>query len=239
MLTWRELVHSTLMLFRLSFRIVFRRKLLFMALGVSVYYAIVYAVAVFEPGAGFSASDAHMALVQVPGVLLAIYLSMDLVARERDRNTLETLFSTATSHYAIWTVRLVSVYAVLAVTLMVMSTVAYFFFAEFPFVVAAINAFAPAFLLANVTFFFAVMTRSGNTAGMLALGFIWLVLMFSDVLTGTRYDLFLDPFAMPLSGNIRSWIELVVLNRLGVLGVGALLLFLSLRRMERRERLLA
>jgi len=239
MLPWREVIGSLAALFRLSGRVIFRRKLLFMALGLLAFYAIIYTFSVYQPNAGLGVDDALFILVELPGTILGIYLAMDLIAKERDRHTLEVLFSTASSHYMVWSVRMFSVYVVLLVTLMIMSTIAYYFFAEFPYVWGGLNAFLPAFLVANLTFFFSVYTRSANAAGMLALGFIILVLMTYDEFRGTNWDLFLKPFEAALIGDDPVWAEKMLINRLSVFGTGAMLLFLALRRMEHRERLLS
>lgn len=238
MLPWRQVIGSLASNFRLSGRVIFRRKLLFMSVGILVYYAILYAFAVYQPGSGFSVDQALFILVELPGTILGIYLTMDLVAKERDRHTLEVLFSTASSHYTVWTIRMLSVYFVLLVTLLIMSTISYFFFAEFPFFWGGLNAFLPAFLVANLTFYASVFTRSANAAGMLSLGFIILVLMSYEGLQGTNWDLFLKPFEVPVSGDDPVWAEKMLLNRLAVFGTGAMLLFLALRRMENREKLL-
>jgi ABC-type transport system involved in multi-copper enzyme maturation permease subunit len=237
-LTWRDLFSSTWRLFHLSFRITFRRKIVFMTGGVLAYYALLYALSVYQPGEGLNARDALFVLVELPGVVLGIYLAMDLVAKERDRQTLETLFSTASSHYLIWIVRLLGVYVVLLVALLTMSTISYFFFAEFPFILGALNAFIPAFLFTNVTFFFSAYARGANTAGMLGVGVLLLVLMTNESFEGTNYYIFMNPFEMPTTGAEFLWFERVLLNRLGVFATGALMLFLALRRMERREKFL-
>lgn len=237
-LPWREVIGSLAALFRLSGRVIFRRKLLFMALGILAYYAILYAFATYDPDDGFGVEDALFVLVELPGCVLGIYLAMDLVAKERDRNTLEVLFSTASSHYTVWTIRMLMVYFVLLVTLLAMSTIAYFFFAEFPFIWGGLNAFLPAFLLANLTFYCSVFTRSANAAGMLALGFVILVLMTYEGFQGTNWDLFMKPFEIPVTGEDPAWAEKMLINRVSVFVAGAGMLFLALRRMEQREKLL-
>ena len=239
MLSWHELIASLWRLTLLSSHIIFHRKLLFMALGIVVYYSALYAFAIFRPSDGFSTEQALHVLVEIPGTVLAIYLAMDLVARERDQAALEILFSTSMSHYGIWMVRLVAVYAILALTLLAMSTAAYFLFAEFAFVRGGLNAWLPAFLVANLTFFCAVSCRSSNTAGMLALAFIVLVLFSWKSLYNTPYFLFLNPFETPMGTDDALWAEKVLLNRLGLVSSGIFFLFLGLRRMELRERLLS
>ncbi len=237
-LPWRELIGSLASMFRLSGRVIFRRKLLFMFAGIAVYYAILYAFAVYQPNSGFGVEDALLILVELPGTVLGVYLAMDLIAKERDRHTLEVLFSTASSHYTVWTIRMLSVYFVLLATLLIMSAAAYFLFAEFPFFWGGLNAFLPAFLLANLTFYASVFTRSANAAGMIALGFIIFVLMTYEGLQGTNWDLFMKPFEVPVTGEDPMWAEKMLINRSAVFVAGAMLLFLGLRRMERRERLL-
>jgi ABC-type Na+ efflux pump permease subunit len=239
MLTWGALLSSLWSQCWLSARIVFHRKLLFMALGIAVYYGILYALAIYRPDEGFGVEQALYVLVEIPGAVLAIYLTMDLVAGERDRRTLETLFSTSTSHYGIWMLRMVVVYAVLLMTLMLMSLLAYFLFAEFPFALGGINAFAPAFLIVNLTFFFSVLCRSSSTAGMLSLGVIIAVLLSAESLKDTYYFLFLNPFSLPMGIDDAIWAETVLLNRAALMVGGGLLLFLGLRKMAQRERLLS
>ncbi len=238
-LSWSQVIGSTARLFRLSFRVTFRRKLLFMTGGVIAYYALIYAISVYQPNEGFADDDALLFLVEIPGTVLAIYLTMDLVATERDRQTLETLLSTASSHYVIWIVRLISVFAVLLVTLVTMSTASYFLFAELPFLRGGLNAFVPAAVMVGVTFYASSWAKGANTAAMMAASALMLVLMFAEVLSETSYWLFLDPFEVPLGGNELFWTEPILLNRLGFLTVAGLFVFLGLRRMEQREKFLS
>ena len=237
-LTYKDLFASGARMVSLSLRIVFHRKLAFGVLGVLGYYAVLYALLTFRPGDGFSVEDALNILVQIPIAALAVYLSMDIIASERDRDTLETLFSTASTHYAIWMVRLTSLHGILVVAALAMSSLSYVLFAEFPFILGGLNAAIPAYLVANLTFYFAVSVRSSNAAGMLSLGCLLLALMFSSSLSGTLYDPFLNPFNVPGTLDLGVWEDRVLLNRTIVLAMGALMLFLALRRMERRERLL-
>jgi ABC-type transport system involved in multi-copper enzyme maturation permease subunit len=239
MLSWRRLLVTFLRLCWLSGRIALHRKVIFMALGAIAYDAALYLFAVLRPGEGFSAEQALFVLVEVPGAVLAIYLTMDLVAGERDRNTLEILFTTATSHYAIWSVRLLAVFAALAVALLAMSTAAYLLFAEFPFVRGALNALIPAAFVLGLTLLLSVWTRSSNTAGMLALALLIGVLLASGTLKGSPYYLFLDPFVAPLDSDVNTWRQTIVLNRLGLVALTAITLGLGLRQMENRERFLA
>ncbi|NKB88158.1 MAG: hypothetical protein GKS06_08060 [Acidobacteria bacterium] len=237
-LTWSQLLQSATRLLRLSARVTFQRKFLFMFGAVGLFYAFIYTIAVYEPNPGFGVEDALIIFVEMPGAIAAIYLTMDLVAKERDRQTLETLYSTASSHYMIWMVRLMSVFAVVLSTLLILSTVSYFIFAEFPFIRGAFNAFVPAAVMVAVTFYAAWWTRGANTAGMISVGIFFFVLSLTEEFENTTYWLFLNPFADPVGGTDLFWTDRIIMNRLGYLAFAAMLVFLGLRRMERRERFL-
>jgi hypothetical protein len=73
---------------------------------------------------------------------------------------------------------------------------------------------------------------------MLGLGFIILVLITYESFQGTNWDLFLHPFEMTVITEDPAWAEKILINRLTVFIAGAMLLFLALRQMEHRERLL-
>lgn len=238
MLTWKDFFSTLLRFLKLSASIIFYRKLVFMAGGVALYYGILYAVAIFRPNEGFSVEQALHVLVEAPGTVLAIYLTMDLVAGERDKDTLEILFSTATSHYMTWGIRVVAVLSVLFISIMAMSTLAYFLFAEFPYGWGGLNAFFPAFFLACLTFLFSVFCRSGNAAAMLALGVLVVILITADTLSGTSYFLFLNPLSPPGSMDEDLWFERAIYNRLSIIALGTLFIYFALRRMESRESIL-
>ena len=238
MLTWGTILATLSRFFYLSAQIVLHRKLMFMGSGLVAFYGILYVFAVLRPDEGFSVEQALHVLVEAPGTVLAIYLTMDLVAGERDRDTLEILFSTATSHYTTWSIRMLTVLVVLFLSIMSMSVLAYFLFAEFPFVLGGLNAFVPAFFLACVTFLFSVFCRSGNAAAMLALGVLLLVLVTSNNLQETAYFLFLNPLLPPGTIDENVWFERALYNRLAILTMGILSVFFALRRMEVRERVL-
>lgn len=239
MLTWRRFLGTVLRLCWLSGRIALHRKVGFMLAGVVLLYSALYLLAVLRPGEGFGVEQALFVLVELPGAVLAVYLTMDLVTAERDRDTLETLFTTATSHYGIWGIRLLAIVAVLASMLLVMSTAAYVLFAEFPFVRGAFNGLVPAVFMVGLTLLASVTTRSSNIAAMLSAALIIAVLLAADVLRHSPYYLFLNPFVVPLESDVGTWMQTITLNRLGLVTAALIMAGLALRQMENRERLLS
>ncbi|MDP6040782.1 MAG: hypothetical protein QGG64_19695, partial [Candidatus Latescibacteria bacterium] len=69
-------------------------------------------------------------------------------------------------------------------------------------------------------------------------GVLIVILLSTEALENTSYYLFLKPFETPIELDENIWMDRVVLNRVGVAVLGVLFIFLALRRMEERERLL-
>jgi len=70
------------------------------------------------------------------------------------------------------------------------------------------------------------------------LGVLVLVLVTANLLQETPYFLFLNPMMPPSSVDERVWLESGLFNRLGIFILGLLCIFLGLRRMELREKVL-
>ena len=100
--------------------------------------------------------------------------------------------------------------------------------------------------MVGLTFLFSVLCRSSNAAGMIAVGILIAILLLTspeveiggNTLTNSAYDLFLKPFEPPSNLDPNLWTNRVILNRVGIVALGALCIFLALRRMLDRERLL-
>ncbi len=73
---------------------------------------------------------------------------------------------------------------------------------------------------------------------MLSLGVLIMAIITGENFPNTPYFLFLNPFEAPLSFDETIWLEKVWINRLGYMSISVLCLFLSMRRMENRERIL-
>jgi len=238
MLSWLELVGSYARLAWLSARIVLHRKLVFMTLAAVAYYAGQYAFAVLRPGEGFGVGEALYVLVEVPGVLAAVYLSMDLVPGERQRRTLETLYATSSTQRQVWLVRVAAVCAVLVMAILALSLTAYLCFAEFPWVAGGLNAAVPALLFASLTLYLSIAWRSANAAAMLSLASLVVILLAAASLEGTAWFPFIKYFAPPMGTDAALWAETALANRLVLIATAGLLLHLALQRLDRRERLL-
>jgi ABC-type transport system involved in multi-copper enzyme maturation permease subunit len=226
-------------IFRLQARIVFSHKFVWFMAGILIYFVVAYIInynqSVIER---MPMEDVLPVLLEFPLAALAVYLSMQVIASEKDNRTLEVMFTTAGSRYKVWLLRLGTLNVILLILAFALSALAFFTFTDIPIIGMALHAFVPTFFAGSMTLYFAVRFRSGFAAGMVAAGLLVLMLMFVEPLSETRYFLFFNPYEVPRRLDPGTWNLSMWQNRIGVLVLAGLMLFAALRGMEVRERLL-
>jgi len=204
-----------------------------------LYTVIVYIINYREPVIDrMTTSSVLSALLEVPLFGLAIFLNMQLIANEKDRRTLEGLFTVAGSRYKVWLIRFGTLNLVMLGFALVLSLIGYFCFADLPPVGMALNGFVPACFIGSMTLYFSVRFRSAFAAGMVAVGVLLLISVMAEPLEESRYFAFFNPYNVPRSLDPETWQLWMWQNRLALLALSAGLQFLALRGLGNRERLL-
>jgi ABC-type transport system involved in multi-copper enzyme maturation permease subunit len=221
--------------------ILFSKKFAWFIAGLMTYFVTAYIINYRQAVINrMTQEDILFSLLVFPLFILAIFLNMQLISSEKDKRTLEVLFTTAGSRYKVWILRVATLNLMLVLTALALSTLAFFSIADISIVPTALHGFVPAFLIGGVTLYFSVKFRSGLAAGMVTAIIVVLTIMFSDGfnLEDTRYFLFFNPYDVPRELDPETWNIWMWQNRIGILGVGTLLHFFALRGLELRERIL-
>lgn len=227
-------------LLKLNTRILFADKFIYFAGAVFLYLLVAYIINYRMPIVNrITLGDALPPLLMIPMTVLAIFLGMQVIAAEKDKRTLETMFTIAGSPYKIWLIRFGTLHFILLLFTFGLATLTYFTFLDLPVVGATLHAYAPVYLICNLTIYFAIKFRSGLGAAMVTAGTVLLSLMLSGILGDTRFFLYFNAYAdPPRQIGPETWNLWMWQNKIGVFVLGSLLLFFSLRGLLRRERLL-
>jgi ABC-type transport system involved in multi-copper enzyme maturation permease subunit len=226
-------------IFRLQAQIIFSHKFIWFMLGILTYFIVAYAINYNQSMIDrLAMEDVLPVLLELPLAALAVFLSMQVITSEKDNRTLEVMFTTAGSRYKVWLLRFGTLNLLLFILAFVFALIAFFAFTDIPVLGMALHAFVPTFFAGSMTLYFAVRFRSGLAAGMVSAGLLTLILMFAELLSETRYFLFLNPYDVPRQLDPETWNLWMWQNRIGILCAGGFLLFAALRGMEVRERLL-
>lgn len=176
----------------------------------------------------------------VPGMVLALFLSMFLVSFEKDNKTIEALFSIPGSPYKIWLYKLTVQYFILLLFQVLFAVMTFLFVDSFSIEVIVINAFANVFLAGNLTFFFSTKFKSGIAAGIITFVILLMFFPISAILhdaQGSLYQwsLYLSPLVKPDNLDIGIWNQRLLYNKLAISGLGILFMYLGLGNLRKRE----
>lgn len=183
---------------------------------------------------------AYYFMNMVPGIVLALFLSMFLVSYEKDNKTIEALFSIPGSPYKIWLYKLTVQYFILLLLLVLFAVMTFLFVGSISIPSVVVNAFANVFFAGNLTFFFSTKFKSGIAAGIVTFVILFIFFPVSIMLQESQgslyqWSLYLSPLAKPDNLDIGIWNQRLLYNKLTVFGMGFLFMYLGLSKLRTRE----
>ena len=220
-------------------QIIFSKKFWWFVAGVLLYVVVSYFINYNQQlNDRLTQRGILVVLVEIPLLVLTIFLNMQLVGAEKDSRTLELLFTMSGSRYKVWLLRLGTINGLLFGFAILLSLVAFFAFAETEILATALVGAVPGFVIGALTFYLSIKFRSSFGAAMVSALITVLLLMFYEALESTKYNLFFNPWDTPHQVDPQTWRLWMWQNRVALFLIGVLLQFFGLRGLERRERLL-
>lgn len=220
-------------------QIIFSKKFWWFVAGILLYVAVSYFIN-YRQGINDRLDQVGIlvVLVEIPLLVLSIFLNMQLVGAEKDNRTLELLFTMSGSRYKVWLLRLGTINGLLLGFAILLSIISYFAFTETEILTTSLVGVVPPFTIGALTFYFSIKFRSSFGAAMVSALITVLLLMFYGALETTKYNLFFNPWDIPRQVDPQTWRLWMWQNRIALLLIGLLLQFFGLRGLEHRERLL-
>mgnify|MGYP007059429645 CR=1 FL=1 len=228
--------------FRLQASLIFSQKLLWVLLGEVVYLVLRYIENYNDDVVNrITQVGVINELLAFPLVVLAVLMNMFLISGEKEKRTLEGMFTIAGSRYKVWLLRIVSLNVTIFLMALVLSTITFFTFTDLPIFGATVYIFIPVFFIGNMTLYFSVKFRSALAAGMVAGIFLFFLIIFNTAMEEGgfyRYMLFFNPYELPRDIDPATWNVWTWQNKIVVFVAGCAMLFAALRGMNNREKLL-
>ncbi len=175
-------------------------------------------------------------LLIFPGVLLIFYPSVFGIQNDDDSRMLEILFGIPNYRYKVWLVRLVMIYVLIFIVILAFALLASVLLYEINVFEMAYQLMYPIVFLGSMAFMFSTLIKNGNgTAVVMVLIGVALIIL-SDSVERTQWNVFLNPFQIPDNLNEVIWQGLITKNRI-FLGVGIVVFILyGLFNLQKREK---
>ncbi len=221
---------------RYNLKIIFAGRFFWFVLAALVFYILLSLQLVFNVP-GFNSSNIYGILL-LPGILLVFYPTVFGIQNDADSRILEILFGIPDYRYKVWLIRLFMIFLLTWAILYVFCWVGYFGLTPFPVFAMSFELLFPVFFLGCLAFLVSTMVKNGNGTAVVMILIGVFLMMMSDTLAKTQWNVFHNPYSIPNQMNEMVWAQISQKNRI-FLGIGSLIFLLGgLTNLQRREKFL-
>jgi len=175
-------------------------------------------------------------LLIFPGILLIFYPSAFGIQNDDDSRMLEILFGIPNYRYKVWLIRLIMIYILIFIIIVLFAGVASVVLYKINILEMSYQLMYPIVFMGSLAFMFSTLIKNGNGTAVVMVLIGVALLILSNNLERTQWNVFLNPFEIPNSMNQVIWAGIISKNRI-FLGVGMLVFILyGLFNLQKREK---
>ncbi len=218
---------------RYNLKIIFAGRFFWFVLASLVFYVLLSIQLVLKNPA-LNSSDVY-GILFFPGILLVFYPTVFGIQNDADSRILEILFGIPDYRYKVWLVRLFMIFLLTWAILYVFCWLGYFGLTPFPVFEMSIQLLFPVFFLGCLAFLISTIVKNGNGTAVVMIIMGVALLIMSDILDKTQWNVFHNPYSIPQRMNEVVWAQISQKNRI-FLGIGSVLFLLAgLTNLQKRE----
>ncbi len=230
----KRLLDILLRLSHYNVKIVFGNKFVYFVLSAVIFYILTVVINLFSDSEITEATGYYMLLV--PSILLIFYPMCFGIQNDQDAKIIEIIFGIPNYRYKVWLFRLLIAYVICFAITLVLALLTDWLLVEVPPLKLAGQTMMPVLFVGTLCFMLSTIIKNGSgTAVVFTL--IGLVLfIMSNMLEESKWNLFLNPFDVPLDKNPELFYTTLLYNRI-ILLVGTVIFVLSgLYKTQNREK---
>jgi hypothetical protein len=217
-----------------NLKIIFGSKFIYFLLAAIIFFLLVTILNLVNSEANPNEGLVFYWLL-VPGILLIFFPTVFGIQSDVDSRMIEILFGIPNYRYKVWLIRMALIYMVVFAILVVLSALTSIVLVNISVLVMVFQLMFPIFFLGSAAFMVSTIIRNGNGTAvvMVIIGlFFWIATGFLP----NKYNLFLNPFAMPSGMNDAVWADTVFNNRIIILSLLIICIIAGLIMLQKREK---
>ena len=221
-------------LVKYNMKVIFGNRFVWFVLAAIAFYFFIAISNIYD---GSQIDEGFIYGLQImPGLLLIFYPMTFGIQNDLDAGILEILFGIPDYRYKVWLVRLVLVFALVGLMMVGLTAMSYFLLTPVSILEISWNVMFPIYFLGSLAFMFSTIIKNGNGTAVVMVILGVCLLIISEILDRTMWNIFLNPFDIPNRLNEMVWQEITLKNRI-FLAVGTLLFVLyGLFNLQKREK---
>lgn len=219
---------------RYNIKIIFGNKFIYFLLSAVGFYMLTVGISLFSDTEITMASGYNMLLV--PAILLIFYPTCFGIQNDQDAKIIEIIFGIPNYRYKVWLFRLLIAYAICFINLLILAAVTNWIVVEVPPFQLTVQVLVPTLFIGLLSFMLSTIIRNGNGTAVIiiVIGFIFFII--NTMLGDSKWNVFLNPFDIPLNKNPEIFFNTVFDNRLIILLTSLICLLIGLYKTQNREK---
>ena len=175
-------------------------------------------------------------MILVPSILLIFYPTCFGIQNDQDAKIIEIIFGIPNYRYKIWLFRLLIAYMICFIITLLLAAVTDWLVVEVPPLQLALQSMVPALFIGLLCFMLSTLIRNGNGTAVMIIIIGLLLFASSKILDVSKWNVFLNPFDVPLDKNPQIFYNTLFDNRLIILLSSFIFLLVGLYKTQNREK---
>ncbi len=181
------------------------------------------------------AEDAFYMLIW-PALITMFYPTAYGLQNDMDSRMMEVLIGIPNYRYKVWLFRLAIVFSVIFIMIFIFSAIVDLLFIPLDVWEMTYQLMFPMTFLGMFIFFMSTLVRSGHGTAAVSIIFMLILLFSVEPLEYTKWNVYLNPFELPLNISEMIWMDTIFYNRV-ILLIGSILTLLGgLFMLQKRHR---
>lgn len=219
---------------RYNIKIIFGNKFIYFVLSAIGFYMLTVGISLFSDDEITMASGYNMLLV--PSILLIFYPTCFGIQNDQDAKIIEIIFGIPNYRYKVWLFRLLIAYVICFLLTLLLAVITNWVVVEVPPLDLTLQVMVPALFIGILCFTLSTMIRNGNGTAVMIIVIGMILFVLHEILGVSKWNLFLNPFNVPLNKNPEIFYNTVFDNRLLILSTTLVLLLIGLYKTQNREK---
>ena len=175
-------------------------------------------------------------MLLVPSILAIFYPTCFGIQNDQDAKIIEIIFGIPNYRYKIWLFRLLIAYMICFIITLLLAAVTDWLVVEVPPLQLALQSMVPALFIGLLCFMLSTLIRNGNGTAVMIIIIGLLLFASSKILDVSKWNVFLNPFDVPLDKNPQIFYNTLFDNRLIILLSSFIFLLVGLYKTQNREK---
>lgn len=230
----KQLFNNVAKLTRYNIKIIFGNKFIYFMLSAIAFFILTVVITLFDDTEITEASAYGMLIT--PALLLIFYPTCFGIQNDQDSKIIEIIFGIPNYRYKVWLFRLAIGFIICFVLTSMLAVLVDLFIVEIPPLELAFQIMFPALFIGTLCFMLSTIIRNGNGTAVVIIIIGLFFFILNQALGASKWNVFLNPFDVPLDKNPALFYQTVFDNHIIVFIASFIFLLIGLSKMQNREK---